>query len=211
MSLSMPATRTVTRTATRSGSRPTRPAAPPRWTLRLTMLTVLLIAATLLGGVRVAALVTRPDPMTLQMGRTTMAVTHVEQVTGLTADDLSGMSHGIQGLVQDDQAMLRVSLTVSAGSHATDFDISRLRLHSSASRTALLPVGGSVGRGHLSAHARVDGAVSFIVPRNGARFVLRGLGATQSVPLTKVDLAPASAGHMNMNMRGGAHTSPARP
>jgi hypothetical protein len=57
----------------------------------------------------------------------------------------------------------------------------------------------------------VDGAVSFIVPRNGARFVLRGLGATQSVPLTKVDLAPASAGHMNMNMGGGAHTSPAHP
>src|SRR4051794_24599766 len=216
-SLSMTLTATTTTRQPTRARRPAEPAASAGWTVRVVVLASLLVAATLVGALRVTTLVHPADPSILQVGRTTIHVSHVEQVTGLTPDDLSGMAHGIQGLVEEDQAMLRVSLTLSAGRLATDFDVSRLRLHSSASRVPLLPIGGSVGHGHLSAHARVDGAISFIVPRDGARFSLGSLGSTGSIGLAKVGTAPAGAGHMDMRMPGGTahgrthHSTAKRP
>ena len=97
-----------------------------RWSARVVLLTGLLLAATLLGAWRVSgtssASSDREDPVTLRLGEATVAVTHVERVTGLTADDLGGMTHGIQGLVPDDQTMLRVSLMLTAGSRAAAYD-----------------------------------------------------------------------------------------
>jgi hypothetical protein len=178
-----------------------RPKPSRTWTGRVTVLTGLLVLATLLGGWRVtASTVDRTDPMTLDVGRTTYTVSHVERVTGLTADDLGGMTHGVQGLVGDDKVMLRVSLTIAAGDHRTTYDAGTLLLHSSASTHAIEPVGGSLGEGTLSAHARIEGAVSFVVPRNGARFVLTARGSSATVPLTKVDTAPPGADHSDMNM-----------
>ncbi|MDX6232846.1 MAG: hypothetical protein QOH68_1846 [Nocardioidaceae bacterium] len=165
----------------------------------MTVLTGLLVLATLLGAWHVAASTTaRLDPMSLQVDETTFTVTHVERVTGLTADDLGGMAHGIQGLVQEDQTMLRVSVTVAAGDEDTTFDVGSLRLFSSASKHAIRPVGGSLGRGRLGAKSLIEGAVSFVVPRNGARFVLRSRGSEQSVFLTRVDKASPGSGGMHM-------------
>src|SRR3954471_13638196 len=127
------------------------------WTGRVTVLSGLLVLATLLGAWRVtAAAVDRRDPMTLEAGGTTMTVTHVERVTGLTADDLGGMAHGIQGLVENDKTMLRVSLTISAGNHASRYDAGRLRLYSSSAKRPILPVGGSLGVGRLGARSRIE-------------------------------------------------------
>ena len=184
------------------------------WTARVTLLTVLLVVVTLLGGWRVAASTSsRHDPSTLQLDGTTVRVTHVERVTGLTPEDLSGMSHGIQGLIQDDQTMLRVSVVISAGERATTYDAGNLLLRGAASPHVVRPVGGSVGRGTLGAHASIEGAVSFVVPRSGARYVLHAVGSPESVPLLKVDQAPRGAGHMDMGHDSPAqsHPSPARP
>jgi hypothetical protein len=171
------------------------------WTGRVTVLTGLLVLATLLGAWRVtASAVDRRDPMTLMAGGTTVTVSHVERVTGLSADDLGGMAHGIQGLVEDDKTMLRVSVTMSAGNHASRYDAGKLRLYSSASKRAILPVGGSIGVGRLGAHTRIEGAISFVVPRNGASFVLRSRGSDQAVSLTHVDKAPQGADHSQMKM-----------
>lgn len=169
------------------------------WTGRVSVLTGLLVLTTLLGAWHVAASTAgRHDPMSLQVGGTTFTVSQVERVTGLTADDLGGMAHGIQGLVQDDQTLLRVSLTIAAVDEDTTYDAGTLRLYSSSSKRAIRPVGGSLGRGELGAHSLIEGAVSFVVPRNGAHFVLRSRGSSQSVSLTRVDKAPPGSGHMNM-------------
>jgi len=184
------------------------------WTGRVTVLTGLLVLATLLGAWRVtASAVDRHDPMTLRAGGTTVTVSHVERVTGLSADDLGGMAHGIQGLVEDDKTMLRVSVTISAGNHATAYDPGNLRLYSSASKRAILPVGGSIGAGRLAAHSRIEGAISFVVPRNGASFVLRSSGSAQSVSLTHVDKAAPGADHsqMNMGVPGGTASTSRNP
>ena len=163
------------------------------------LLTGLLVAATLLGAWRVSGTSSsgsdRQDPVTLQLGEATVAVTHVERVTGLTADDLGGMTHGIQGLVPDDQTMLRVSLMLTAGSRAAAYDPADLWIERSGTGREIRPVGGALGRGSLSAGANISGAVSFVVPRNGASYVLHATGTEGAIPLGMVDAAPPAPEH----------------
>jgi hypothetical protein len=178
----------------------------PQTQQRLIMLLAsLLVAATLFGGWRVATSSAEPAadaPPTVRLGDAIFAITHVERVDGLTNADLSGMAHGIQGLVLDDSTMIRVSVTVSAQNHRTAFDTSRLRVYRGASSSGLAPLGGSVGRGALSRHGSVEGAVSFVVPRDGARLSLGAVGTTARLLLLRIDDAPPGAGHMDMNMPG---------
>ncbi|WP_310528259.1 hypothetical protein [Nocardioides sp.] len=166
------------------------------WSVRLALLTGVLVAATLLGAWRVSGSgPDREDPATLKLGDATLVVTHVERVTGLTADDLGGMTHGIQGLVPADQTMLRVSVVLTAGTAAADYDPSDLWIERAGTGRAIGPVGGALGRGSLSARASISGAVSFVVPRSGARYVLHAAGTGGSIPLGQVDEAPPGTGH----------------
>lgn len=178
----------------------------------MVVLALLLVAATTYGGVRVATGAARApvgeDFPTLAVGHATFRITHVERVDGLTNADLSGMGHGIQGLVLDDSTMIRVSVTVSAGSDPTAFDASRLRLLRRGMPTQA-PLGGSVGRGTLRPRASVEGAVAFVVPRDGARLRLGATGTSAAIALGTIDDAPPGAGQMDMDMPGmGVPTAP---
>jgi hypothetical protein len=60
----------------------------------------------------------------------------------------------------------------------------------------LVPAGGTLGSGVLSAHGRVEGTVAFVVPRDGSRLRLRVRGSSQSIPLADVDqVAHGHGGH----------------
>ena len=167
-----------------------------KWSARLVLLTSLLVAATLLGAWRVSGSSSdREDPVTLRLGEATVAVTHVERVTGLTADDLGGMTHGIQGLVPDDQTMLRVSLMLTAGNRPAAYDPADLWIERSGTGREIRPVGGALGRGSLSAGASVSGAVSFVVPRSGASYDLHATGTVGAIPLGTVGAAPPASDH----------------
>ena len=174
---------------------------------------MLLAAATLLGGMRVAALVGAPDdPMTVSVGDARFRVTHVEQVSGLTDSDLGGMSHGVQSLVSDDQALIRVDLTVSAGDSDTPYDATSLRAVAVGATGGTMPVAGSLPlRGHLSAHASLDGSLSYVVPRNGAHLVLQA--GSREIPLVDVDDAGGTTGsHGHAGATGSSSTrAPAIP
>ncbi|MGZ4746973.1 MAG: hypothetical protein ACXVYY_07775 [Oryzihumus sp.] len=135
----------------------------------------------------------RAAATSLAVGDVTYAVTHVEQVTGLSDQDLAGMSHGIQGLVDDKLALIRVSLVVSAGSSGS-FDPGVLRLRSSATHADIAPVGGSLAPGRLGEGARIEGSVSFVVPRDSAQLTLHVPRVSGQVPLLSVNQAPAGAG-----------------
>lgn len=166
-------------------------ASPPRHlSPSAVLLTVLVVAATGLGGVRAAGLAQhRPGPRTLELGGVAYTVTDVELVKGLSNQDLGGMAHGVQGLVGTDKALVSVRLTVSAGGRAAHYDPSALRAASSPADGGAAPAGGSFAAGQLAAHGSVEGSLSYVVPRNGAELVLRAGAGSRSVPLLQIDRA----------------------
>ena len=155
----------------------------------------LLLVATVAGGVRAAALLSADDdPESLQISGATWTVTDVTQVVGVAQRDLmSGMGHNISGYVSDSQMMIRVAFVVSAGDHGATYDPTKLRAHEVGKSTPILPTGGSLGEGRLSAQAEVEGTVDFVVPRDGGHLVLEAPGSSGEVDLTTVDEAPAGA------------------
>jgi hypothetical protein len=159
----------------------------------------LLVVATLAGGVRAFALAgaATQDPSTLQLDGATLRVTGVEQVVGIAAADLmGGMAHNISGYVADDQMMLSVSVEISAGEQPAAYDARNILARAVGARAHLLPAGGSLGSGFLSAHGRVEGTVAYVVPRDGSHLVLSVRGSPRSIDLAAVDqVAPGSGGH----------------
>lgn len=183
---------------------------PSALSLRAAVLVTAVLASTAVGGWRAASMAApNPGPHSLMVSGVTYNVAHAEQVVGLSDSDLGGMSHGIQSLVTDEKALIKVSLMVSAGDSPTSYDAGVLRAFAAGSPVAIAPVGGTFPSGRLSAHARVEGSVSFVVPRNGARLTLRALGDPRAVELLRVDRAPAGAGakHDMSSMPGMPGTS----
>lgn len=159
-------------------------------------------ALLLLGLVLVAALgcwrlvvISRPvsEASVLTDRGVTYSVTHVEQVTGLSGDDLAGMGHGIQGLVSDDKVLIRISMTVRAGSASRTYDPRVLTIADGAGGIPISPVGGSLAPGGLGAGAQIEGSLAFVVPRNGHHFRLHAPRNTNGIDLLTVDLAPTAA------------------
>ena len=161
-------------------------------TLRAVALIVAVLVGTALGGWRAVSMAAaKPDPSTLVVNGVSYTVTHAEQVKGLSDSDLGGMSHGVQSLVSDDKALVTVTLVVAAGDSPSSYDASVLRAFATGSPAAISPVGGTLAPGQLTAHARMEGSLSFVVPRNGAQLALRAPADTREVPLLQVDDAPS--------------------
>jgi hypothetical protein len=166
---------------------------------RQTYLAAGLLVAAVVGGVRAADLASSLDngSRSFEMAGASWRVTDVDEVVGVSKRDLmsgmGGMGHNIGGLVTDDQMMIKVSLAVTGGDHGTSFNAGWLRAYEAGSTTPILPTGGSLGSGALSAHAIVEGTVTFVVPRDGGHLVLRGRGTSHVVDLTTVDQAPHGA------------------
>lgn len=190
----------------------------PRRSLRAAALVVVLLACAALGCWRIAATVAearaaQPDPTAITVGGVSFHITHVEQVRGLADADLGGMAHGVQSLVTDDKALINVSLVVRAGSSAAAYDAGTLRAVSLPAPGAVFaPVGGTLSPGRLRAHAGIEGSLSFVVPRNGARLALRDPAGAHLLPLLLVDRfhAPAHAsGHQHSSTGTPGDNSPA--
>jgi len=158
----------------------------------------LVVVALALGGWRTAVLhsATATAADTIVVGDVTYRVTHAQQVKGLSADDLAGMSHGIQSLVTSERTLVTVSVVVSAGDSPATYDPSQLELVAAGTSTPIEAVGATISSGSLDAHASLEGAVSFVVPRDGSRLELRAHGQTRSVPLLQVDVpSPGETDH----------------
>ena len=104
------------------------------------------------------------------------------------------MSHGVQSLVSDDKALITVTLVVAVGDSPSRYDAGVLRAYATGSSKAIAPVGGTLSPGKVGANARIEGSISFVVPRNGAQLSLQAPGGPRPVPLLQVDVAPANAG-----------------
>ncbi len=151
---------------------------------------IVVLVAAMLGAWRVAsAFAVTPSPSSLVVGDVTYTVVRAEQVTGLTQADMAGMNHGINSLVTSDKALVRVNVLISANDAAASYDPAVLRLYADGSSTGIEPVGGTLTAGTLQPHGNLEGAVSFVVPRDGARLVLRTTVGDREVPLLQLDVA----------------------
>ena len=163
---------------------------------RLVVLSTLVLGATAAGAWRVAAITSAEhDPMTLRVGHASYTVTHVEQVAGLSDADLGGMAHGVQSLVPQDKALIRVTVTVSADGTSTDYDARALQAFATGASVGVGPLGGSLAPGRLQAHGQIEGSLSYVVPRTTRQLVLRAGRLPRAVPLLRVEQGPAVAGH----------------
>jgi hypothetical protein len=125
------------------------------------------------------------------------------------------MTHGVQSLVASVDTLVTVSVIVSAGDSDATVDPSVLRISVAGSSSDTESVGTTLQGGALRPHSSVEGAVSFVVPRNGTRLVLRARGSTREVSLLTVDVAtpePSGAAHRHIDIPLPAATtsSPAR-
>jgi hypothetical protein len=98
---------------------------------------------------------------------------HVERTPGPSARALSGVTHGISGLVPPGRAQILVTVTL------TNLRRRRVQPYSPALFTLragrgrpLAPAGATVRPGTLQPGASIQGRVAFVVPRSGRRLVL---------------------------------------
>ena len=170
------------------------PARPSLSVWRVVLPAILCVLAVAAGGWQIAVqAAARQHTLTLHSSGATYTITHVEQVTGLSDADLGGMSHGIQGLVGVKQMLIRVSVSVAAGNSPTTYDPQLLTAVSSRSPAVIHPLGGSITGGPLRAHSHIEGSLSYVVPRDGARITLRIGNQSTTVPLVQTDDAPPGA------------------
>jgi hypothetical protein len=172
------------------------PPMPPGRTKTLTSRVIWILAAVVLavglGGWRAASTAApKPGPATLLVNGVSYDIAHAEQVVGLSDSDLGGMSHGIQGLVTDEKALVKVSLVVGGADSPTSYDASVLRVFATGSSSGIVPAGSTFAPGRLSSHGHIEGTVSFIVPRNGSQLTLCAVGNPRAIALLRVDQATA--------------------
>ena len=137
--------------------------------------------------------------------------THVEQVAGLSDADLGGMAHGVQSLVPQDKALIRVTVTVSADGTSTDYDARALQAFATGSSVGVAPLGGSLAPGRLQAHGQIEGSLSYVVPRTTSQLVLRAGRLPRAVPLLRIDDGPATTSHDHAGAPGNGTPSPHQP
>ena len=180
---------------------------------RVLVLSGLVLGATAAGLWRVAALTAAEhDPMALRVGHATYTVTHVEQVAGLSDADLGGMAHGVQSLVPQDKALIRVTVTVSADGTSTDYDARALRAYATGASVGVAPLGGSLAPGRLQAHGQIEGSLSYVVPRKTSQLVLRAGRLPRAVSLLQVHDGPAAGhDHDHADVPGNGTPSPHQP
>jgi hypothetical protein len=184
-------------------------ALPSRAMPLLVAVTVLLAAAGALLTVRGAPVTAAPAGTAtdlsspLRLGQTatlstgsTVAVTGIQDPSGPTAADMSGMNHGIQGLVAANQKMVNLTLrfTAPAGKHAVTYSPANVTLDLGRGRAPLHPVSGSLAAGQVTPGGSVEGSLGFVVPRDGSRLLLSiamGRSSTVRYDLGTVDVAPA--------------------
>jgi len=114
-----------------------------------------------------------------------MSVKHAERIDGLTARDLAGMTHGVNGLVRDKTSRIQATVTVT---NLLDREVAykpeHFALRIPGSEKALPLVGASVKPGKLQPDASLDFRVDFNAPRKTKTFSIESRDPGRAAPLT---------------------------
>ena len=130
-----------------------------------------------------------------------VTVETAQTIDGLTSKDMwNGMTHGIQGLVQPDEAQVAVAVYLANdGDRAVLVDAGQFRLAVEGRADAIVPTGTTILPLRLQPGSGVRGTLAFVVPLDGARTSVVYLdpgGPSITIPVGRLDEAPADApGH----------------
>ncbi len=95
-----------------------------------------------------------------------LTVAQVEVMDGLTSQDLSGVTHGIQNLVLSQNVQLQITLQfVNRSDRPSALSPDQFRLASAVNAEGLAPTSGTLQTGSLPAGASLDANLSFVTPR----------------------------------------------
>jgi hypothetical protein len=132
-----------------------------------------------------------------------VAVEYVRSVDGVTHRALNGASHGVSGLVDGDHAQIQTAVAITNRTKAPITYSSKqfkLLITSKGTTTAEDPSGGDLPDMRILPHAGIEGHLSFVVPRSGARLALRFTDPGKAVPIV-IDLGAA-----DFTRTGNTHT-----
>ncbi len=129
-----------------------------------------------------------------------IVVSEADDLIGLTSQDLAGVSHGIQNLVLIDKTQIQLTVALLnrsssavlyapdqftlAASHNQIFD-QRWKIRSWWKKTNSIPEsqvdevilisGATIHEGKLQPRSNIEATLSFVVPRDGSRYILQYL------------------------------------
>ncbi|MCW2506817.1 MAG: hypothetical protein JWO79_5101 [Actinomycetia bacterium] len=134
------------------------------------------------------------DPVPTSFG--TVGVEFVRSVDGLTHRALSGATHGVSGLVDEDHAQIQTAVSLTNDlNKPIDFTTKQFRLLVTASgkTTAQAASSGDLPNTRVLPHAGIQGHLSFVVPRSGARLQLEFTDPGSAKPIV-IELGNAAFG-----------------
>lgn len=126
-------------------------------------------------------------------------VQHVEDIGGLTSNDLAGVTHGIQNLVLSDSAQVEVSvLFANEGGNSVQVSPSQFRLVVDGTADPVEPTGSTIRPLLLQPGASLEASLTFVVKQTGARLSVTYTdpgGALITVPAGQLGQAPPDTGN----------------
>ena len=126
-------------------------------------------------------------------------VQHVEDIGGLTSNDLAGVTHGIQNLVLSDSAQVEVAVLFANESGSTvAVSPSQFRLVVEGTAAPVEPTGSTIRPLLLQPGASLEASLTFVVKQTGARLSVTYAdpgGAVITVPAGVLGQAPPDSGN----------------
>ena len=114
-----------------------------------------------------------------------VAVEAVEKGAGLSAKDLSGVTHGIKNLVPPNKVQVQATVTLTnlLNERTVDYSPTQFRLLVGKKRKPVKDVRASFRPGTLQPNASISGQVKFIAPRTGSRLWIEFTDPKRAKPM----------------------------
>jgi hypothetical protein len=139
------------------------------------------------------------DGATFAVGQTiptsfgALTVQQVEMLDGLTSEDLSGVTHGIQNLVMSDKVQIQSSLQfLNRSNRPLAYTPGQFRLVGDGGQTEVEPSSGTLLTGSLPAHANMDVVLDFVTPRTNRPLWIEYQDPGQERPV-RIAIGPADS------------------
>jgi hypothetical protein len=113
-----------------------------------------------------------------------VAIDNVEKVNGVTAKDLSGVTHGISNYVPPNKTQVQASVTLTnLLGDTVDYSPTQFRLLVGKKRKPVGEVRASFRPGTLQPDASISGQLKFVAPRNGSQLWVEFTDPKRSKPV----------------------------
>lgn len=122
-----------------------------------------------------------------------VAVEAIDKTNGPTAKELSGVTHGIQGLIPPNKTQVETFTTMTnLTQRAVEYSPAQFSLLVGSKRAKPLPLKtASIKPGVLQPNAAIDARLTFVVPRKGQKLWIRFKDPARATPVL-IDLGRTS-------------------